>query len=387
MQDDGSLERLREQIDSPTIIRLVNLIISQGIYDRASAIHIEPKRIRYRVDGTLYEVMAPPEETHRATTGRLKIMGGMDLAEWRVPQSGQIRMQHEQIPYRLQLSVIPCEAGEKVVIHIRAEEPAQLLGLNQLELSPENLNHLLSILQQPSGLLLVSGFRRGGKSSTLYACLNHLNDGTRNLQSMEDPVKIPIPGVNQVAIQPKVGLTFPSALRACLRSDADVIMVGQVHGYETCQLAVDAACNGHLVLAASQNYSAASSLLYLIHCGVEPYLVSLALKGALSQRLARRLCPDCKSAAPAPPGFGLETIYVSAGCPTCKSVGSRGQIGIQELMRNSPSLRDCLARSPNHQQLVEVAREQGMLSLREDGLKKVAEGKISLAEMLQVTRD
>jgi len=389
MDDDEelSMDQIKELIDSPPIVRVVNLIISQAINDRATAIHIEHSRVRYRVDGVLYEVMNPPEHIHVPLVARIKVMGLMDIFERRIPQDGKIRLQHDQVGYVLRVSILPCDYGEKVVIKIKPEEATQLLSLDQLGLSPQHQRAMQSLLQRRSGLLLISGFRRGGKSATLYACLHALNQVERNLQSIEDPIEVRLPGVNQIQVHTKVGLTFASAFRACLRSDPDVIVVGEVHSQETCRLAVDAACDRHLVLGASYNYGAASSVAYLYHYGIEPYLVAKALNGALSQRLARRLCPDCKTSEPAPPGFELESICSGVGCDACNSVGTRGQIGIQELMINSPALQECIASSPTVEQLNRVAREQGMIGLREDGLKKVADGLISLTEMLQATRD
>lgn len=387
MDEEGlTLDQLKELVEEPAIVRVVNLIISQAIIDRATSIHIECTRVRYRVDGVLYEVMNPPEHIHSAVTARIKVMGLMDIAERRIPQDGAIDLLHDDKPYRLRVSMIPCDYGEKIVIKIQPKEAFSLLGLDHLGLSPENRSALHSLLQRRSGLLLISGFSRGGKTTTLYSCLSTLNQVERNLQTIEDPIKFRLSGVTQTQVHYKAGLTFASALKACLRNDPDVISVGQLHDAETCRIAVDAALD-HLVLAACNNYSAASSVMRLLHVGVEPYLVSQALNGALSQRLARRVCPDCKNTQPAPPGFDLDSISIGAGCDACGSVGLRGQIGVQELLLNSAPVQDCISRYPSWEQLTQVACEHGMVRLRDDGLKKVAAGWISLEEMLRVTQD
>lgn len=372
--EEVSFEALKEMIDEPPIVRVVNLIISQAINDAASAIHIDPgereSRVRYRVDGLLHEVMNPPRHVHLPVTARLKVMAGLDMAERRIPQDGKILLTHDGKKFDLRVSVLPCAYGEKVVLRIQPSE--SMLALEELGFAPSLLADWRALLQQPRGLILVSGPSGSGKSTTLRASLAGLESAGRSLLSIEDPVGPRLPGVSQVQVNNRVGLTVGSALRSALRADPEVVMVGLLHGSEAAALAVDAAGGRCLVLAGCYHYSAAGAVEQLLHhLGIEPYLVAMALRGSLHQRLVRRVCPECKL----------------AGCDRCKQAGYRGQLGVQELLRNSPALSHLMQERATGAKLHELACQEGMVPLREDGQRKVDQGLTTLEELLRAVRE
>ena len=389
--DEVTLEQLMQMVDEPPIIRVINLILSQAINDRATAIHIEPRagpsRVLYRVDGILYDVMHPPRHVHLPCACRLKIMANMDIAERRIPQDGRIRLTHDGREFDLRVCSLPCAHGEKLVVKIHSAEPGAIRPLEGLGMSPAHLTALQGLLARPHGLLLVSGGRGTGKSTTLYSCLAHLKESQRDLFSIEDPIEHHLENVNQLQVRPKVGLTFAQALRACLRSDPDVIMVADLHNEECCRLAVDAACDRHLVLAATYSDSASWCVQRLMNVGVEPYLVSHALLGASYQRLARRICSACKQPVSGPNDFQLSETWEGAGCDECKQRGCKGQVPLFELLQNTPDLAQLILERAGQERIREQALRDGMIPLRQDGLHKVQQGLVSLSECLRIVRD
>ncbi|MBS2039661.1 Flp pilus assembly complex ATPase component TadA [bacterium] len=371
MEDEElDLETLKEMMEEVAVVRVVNLIISQAIRDNASAIHIDPGeqqcRVRYRVDGTLYEVMTPPRHLHAALVGRIKVMSLMDIAQRRIPQYGSILLQQESRDYRLRVTILPCALGERTVFQIEPQQIEVRPGLDQLGLRLDLLEFWRSLLQG-RGLLMVSGLRASGKGTALRASLASLDGAQRSLMSIEDPIRYPIPGVAQVELQHRYGLDLGCALRGALHSDVEVIMVGELRGTDACLLAVDAACAGCLVLAGTHSSRAAGAVERLCQQGVERYLVAQALRGSLHQRLLRRLCTDCRQ----------------AGCKLCRSTGYRGVLGIQELLLNSPALSQAIIEAAD---LHEAARREGMISLEQDGQRKVEAALTSQDELLRALR-
>lgn len=378
MDDDDdeelSLDALKAMVDEPPIIRVVNLIISQAINDGATAIHIDagPQdvSVRYRVDGILHEVMRPPRHIHLAMTARIKIMGAMDVAERRIPQDGIIRLKHDGVKYDCRVAVLPCAHGEKVAMRIHRIEGSSLLPLDQLGMTPDNLAKFQALLRQPHGLIMVGGRGRSGLSTLLYSALAGLNETQRNVVTIEQAVERRLAGLNQIELHYRGGMNLYSTLRSCMRADADVIMVGELQGLDAYHAAIDAACARHLVLAGCNCESASQTLARLLSAGVEPYLLSLAFRGAVGLALPRRACPDCQA----------------TGCDICKNVGYRGQVGVQEVMWNSPELARLIARRAEPEELHSLACREGMVPLREDGLKKVSDGLTTLEEVIRVTR-
>ncbi len=387
--EENSLDKLKEWVDEAPVVRVVHLIVSQAVNDRATAIHIEKGLVRYRCDGILYEVMNPPPHIHAPIVARIKIMANMDIAEQRVPQDGLLRLTHDGTAYDLRVSTLPCEGGEKVILRILPREQALLSEIGNLGLSTHNRANLESLLQRRAGLLVVSGGRRSGKATTLYSCLRMLHQAEKCIYSITEPyhLKMTLPWVNHIPLNHKVGLKFESAIASCLRSDPDVLVIGSVSSSWDARLAVDAAGRGCLVLAAMHGSSAAGVVVSLLNHGVEPYLLSQVLLGSLSQRLARRICPDCKKSIPAPSGMDIAELSIGEGCPNCRSSGCRGQIGLQELLQSTPPVADRLLSRPSVSELHELACSLGMLTMRDDALEKVRQGLISLDEMLRTLRD
>ena len=396
--EELSLDKLKEMVDEAPIVRVVNLIISQAINDKASDIHIEPEaksvKVRYRVDGVLHEVMTPPKHIQAPMTSRIKIMAAMDIAERRIPQDGKIHLTHDGREYDLRVSTLPCVHGEKTVMRILDKGSVQL-GLNKLGFSQSNLTLWESIVEKPYGMLLVTGPTGSGKSTTLYSCLNKLNKGDRNLTTVEDPVEYQIGGINQVQTNNKAGLTFAKALKSFLRQDPDIIMVGEIRDGETAKIAVEAALTGHLVLSTLHTNDACGAISRLVEMGVEPFLVSSALIGVLAQRLARNICPNCKESYRPPPEairkFGM-TVYGDSeinffrgrGCDHCKGTGHRGRTGIHEVLQITERVRGMTLMRASTAEIRQAAVEDGMRMMQDDAVSKVLEGVTSMEECMRV---
>ena len=384
--------------DAP-IIKLVNLLITQAVNDRASDIHVEPGehqlRVRYRIDGVLHEVMNPPKSVQAGITSRLKIMAEINIAERRIPQDGRIGIivQGKQIDIRV--ATLPTVYGEKIVMRL-LDKSSVLLQLSDLGFLPQNFQRYQQSYRKPYGAILVTGPTGSGKSTTLYATLNILNRPEVNVTTVEDPVEYRLPGVNQVQTNPKAGLTFASALRSILRSDPDICLIGEIRDRETAQIAIEAALTGHLVLSTLHTNDAPSALTRLVEMGIEPFLVASSIDCILAQRLARKLCPRCKEAYepteeelkiarfPYDPKEALPTLFRPKGCTTCGTTGYKGRMAIHEVMSVTEEIERMVAENASSEEMGRMARQQGMLTLREDGMEKVRQGLTSIEEVLRV---
>lgn len=398
VDEEIALDKLKELVDEAPIVRVVNLIISQAINDKASDIHIEPEaksvRVRYRVDGVLHDVMSPPKHIQAPMVSRIKIMANMDIAERRVPQDGKIHLRHDNREFDLRVSTVPTIHGEKTVMRI-LDKGSVMLGLSKLGFYPEIQGQLEAVVEKPYGMVLVTGPTGSGKSTTLYSCLNKLNTGATNITTIEDPCEYTVAGVNQVQVNEKAGLTFASALKSFLRQDPDIIMVGEIRDTETARIAIESALTGHLVLSTLHTNDAAGAVNRLIEMGVEPFLVASAVVGILAQRLARTICPNCKEAYTPPPEsikkFGLAaytdgdiTFYRGAGCDHCKMTGYKGRTGIHELLMVSDRTRGLILQRASTAEIKQAAIEEGMKTMQDDGLRKVLDGHTSIEECLRV---
>ncbi|MGH2819474.1 MAG: type II secretion system ATPase GspE [Actinomycetota bacterium] len=384
--------------DDAPIIKLVNLLITQAVQDRASDIHIEPEekglRVRYRIDGVLHEVMSPPKNVQAGITSRLKIMADVNIAERRVPQDGRISLVVQGKAIDIRLATLPTVHGEKIVMRI-LDKSSVLIKLQDLGFLPQNFQRFQDSYRKPYGQILVTGPTGSGKSTTLYAALNILNRPEVNIITVEDPVEYRLGGINQVQTNPKAGLTFASALRSILRSDPDIVMIGEIRDRETAQISTEAALTGHLVLSTLHTNDAPSAMTRLVEMGIEPYLVASALDCVLAQRLARKLCERCKQEyTPTPEelegaGIALEDgelpkLFRPTGCPACGKTGYKGRMAVHEVMSVSEDLERMVVEHASSEDMKKVAVEQGMLTLRADGMEKVRLGQTSIEEILRV---
>lgn len=398
MEEEIALDKLKEMVDEAPIVRVVNLIISQAISDGASDIHIEPEakqvRVRYRVDGVLHDVMSPPKHIQAPMISRIKIMANLDIAERRVPQDGKIHLKHDNREFDLRVSTVPTINGEKVVMRI-LDKSSVLLGLNKLGFYQDTQQVFETIVEKPYGMILVTGPTGSGKSTTLYSCLNKLNTEAVNIMTVEDPAEYQLVGINQVQINEKAGLTFASALRSFLRQDPDIIMVGEIRDTETAKIAVEAALTGHLVLSTLHTNDSAGAVTRLVEMGVEPFLCASSVIGVLAQRLARKICPNCKESYTPPmesiKQFGLAAFtdadinfYRGRGCDHCKQTGYRGRMGIFEILMISDRIRGMVLQNCSAAEVKQTAIEEGMKTMQEDGLRKVLDGHTTIEECLRV---
>ncbi|HTQ11603.1 MAG TPA: ATPase, T2SS/T4P/T4SS family [Fimbriimonadaceae bacterium] len=398
--EDLSEAELREMGEDAPIIRLANLIISQAITDKASDIHVEPQkdgiRVRYRVDGVLQDAMKLPRKVVAPLTSRMKIMSEMDIAEKRAPQDNRISAVIGGKEYDFRVSTLPVVYGEKIVMRV-LDKGGINVGLAKLGFLPQNLGEIEDMCSKNYGIILVTGPTGSGKSTTLYSILNKLNTGERNIITIEDPVEYELSGINQCGVNVKAGMTFAAGLRAMLRQDPDIIMVGEMRDQETATIAMEAALTGHLVLSTLHTNDAPSAPTRLIDMDVEPFLISSSVIGVLAQRLVRQICSSCKQeytaprqelvryGLPLPEGLGDDvTLYRGKGCDKCKHTGYRGRTGVHELMLFNDPIRDkILERSPSHI-LRKLALENGMRTLQMDAVLKVLNGVTSVDEILRV---
>ncbi len=382
--------------ESP-VIRYVNYIIQQAVKEGASDIHIEPGekrlKVRFRIDGLLFESMNPPAGMSAAIASRLKIMANLDISERRVPQDGRIRCTVGGRKLDLRVSTLPCGYGEKVVMRILDTRSIQV-ELGDLGFDDNTLEVWRNQVKAPHGIVLVTGPTGSGKTTTLYASLRQLDKNKFNISTVEDPVEYHLDGVTQTQTHAKIDMTFAKALKALLRQDPDVIMVGEIRDHETAHTAVQAALTGHLVLSTLHTNDAPSSITRLVNIGLEPFLVGAAVNGVLAQRLVRRLCEHCKvQEEPTDEmreyleiqGLPCDQLWVPKGCDKCRSTGYSGRVGLYELLTIDDSLRDIVARNPNVAEFRRLCLERGMKSLRQDGLAKAVEGRTSIQEVLRVT--
>jgi type IV pilus assembly protein PilB len=399
-EDDGTdLTNFTQVTDEAPVVRFVNLLINQAITDRASDIHIEPTerdlRVRYRIDGVLLDAHRSPKNIQNGVISRLKIMADMNIAERRVPQDGRMSVNHNGRKIDLRVATLPTVWGEKVVARILDNTNTQL-GLGDLGFSDSNYHRFQASYSKPYGMILATGPTGSGKSTTLYATLNQLNRPEVNVITVEDPVEYRLVGINQVQTNAKAGLTFASALRSILRSDPDIVLIGEIRDHETAQIAVEAALTGHLVLSTLHTNDAPSAVTRLVEMGIEPFLVGSALDAVLAQRLCRTLCAHCKEAYSPDPdelrrtGFPLAegqtppTLYRPVGCNRCAKTGYRGRMALHEVMTVSEDIARMTVARASTDEIARAAYDQGMTGLKDDGWAKVARGLTSVEEILRV---
>ncbi|HXF45644.1 MAG TPA: type II secretion system ATPase GspE [Burkholderiaceae bacterium] len=384
MQEVPDIEDLLETEDDAPIIRMINALLMQAARDGASDIHIEPfethSQVRFRVDGTLRDIVRPKRALHAALVSRIKIMAALDIAEKRLPQDGRITLRVGGRAVDVRVSTLPTGHGERVVLRL-LEKDLSRLTLENLGMSDRTLKKFDELIHQPHGIILVTGPTGSGKTTTLYAAIRRLDHATTNIMTVEDPIEYDLEGIGQTQVNPKIELDFARALRAILRQDPDVVMIGEIRDLETAQIAVQASLTGHLVLATLHTNDAASAVTRLIDMGIEPFLLSSSLLGVLAQRLVRKLCPHCK--APEPNGQGFRAV----GCAQCGQTGYTGRTGIYELLTVDDELRLLVHNAANDTDIRKYAERIGMVPMRSDALRWVAAGVTSMEEVLRVTRE
>lgn len=388
-----------EDINSSPIVVLVKEMIDQAVRQRASDIHIEPMerqvRIRYRIDGALYEKATYSQKLMAAISARIKIIGGMDISEKRKPQDGRITQIVDRQEFDIRVSVLPTVYGEKIVMRLTSKN-ALTKEKSQLGFKPAELKQFDHILKNPHGILLVTGPTGSGKSTTLYTALSELNTEDVNIITVEDPVEANIDGINQVHVNPKANLTFASALRSILRQDPDIIMIGEIRDNETASIAVQASITGHMVVSTLHTNSAAGTVTRLEDMGIEPYLLADSVVGIIAQRLVRRLCPACKREKLADGEerelLGLASdeevkIYEPCGCEKCDGTGYKGRIGVYEILEMTPALKRIISKGGGAEEIKEQALTEGMRTLRMSATEYVLDGTTSVSEMIKVSFD
>lgn len=398
-EEQVDLRELKEAVEEAPVVKLVNLILSDAIKKGASDIHIEAYekkfRVRYRIDGVLYEVMNPPLKLRAALTSRLKIMAELDIAERRLPQDGRIKLKMKDKEIDLRVSTLPCLFGEKVVMRI-LDKGALSLDLKKMGWEQKALDDLMKAIHSPYGMVLVTGPTGSGKSTTLYAALQQINEVGINIMTAEDPVEYNLLGVNQVQMKDEIGLNFAAALRSFLRQDPDVVLVGEIRDYETAEIGVKAALTGHLVLSTLHTNDAPSTITRLINMGIEPFLVASSVILIIAQRLVRRICKDCKEEEKIAPAVLLdmginpqevETIvtFKGKGCTSCNNTGYKGRVALYEVMTVDDELKELILAGASAAEIKKKAVASGMKTLRMSGLTKLKEGVTTVEEILRTT--
>ncbi len=400
MQDLPATEDLLDSTTQAPVIRMINALLLQALRERASDLHFEPYEgravVRFRIDGVLRDVIEPPRALHAALVSRLKIMASLDIAERRLPQDGRITLKLGDRQVDVRVSTLPTGPGERVVLRLLDKEAARL-DLTALGMAEDTRAAVDRLIREPHGIVLVTGPTGSGKTTTLYAALSRLPRGSVNMMTVEDPIEYALDGVAQTQVNPRIELDFARTLRAILRQDPDVIMIGEIRDLETAQIAVQASLTGHLVLATLHTNDAASAVTRLADMGVETYLLASSLLGVLAQRLVRTLCPACRTAQAPSEGEGkllaelglpaTQPVWTAAGCPECNRTGFRGRTGVYELIVVDDALRRHVHDGADELALRGAAARAGMRSLRADGARWIAEGTTSLAELVRVTRD
>ncbi|MDX1933804.1 MAG: type II secretion system ATPase GspE [Capsulimonadales bacterium] len=396
----ASVEEERQAADDAPIIKLANAVIARGITEKASDIHIEPARdclkVRYRIDGILVDGLLIPKKAQASLTSRIKIMAEMDIAEKRVPQDGRISLIIEGKPFDFRVSTLPAVFGEKIVMRVLDKSNINI-GLHRLGLLPHTFEMFESMLMRSYGIILVTGPTGSGKSTTLYSSLAKVNSGEKNILTIEDPVEYEIPGITQVGVNKKAGMTFAAGLRSMLRQDPDIIMVGEMRDQETAMIAIEAALTGHLVFSTLHTNDAPGAVARLMDMGVEPFLIASATVGIMAQRLLRKVCEKCKQPYEPPRdaikrlGMNLEeidrskvTFFRGRGCDTCKGSGYKGRVGCYELMPVTDKVRELILAHASAYAIREAAIEAGMKTLKEDAMEKILLGITTLEESLRV---
>ena len=390
-------EDLLETEDDAPIIRLINALLTEAVKENASDIHIEPFEnrlvVRFRVDGVLREVLEPKRVLAPLIAARIKVMAKLDIAEKRLPQDGRISLRVAGRPVDVRVSTLPSGHGERVVLRL-LDKQAGRLNLEQLGMAPHTLTVMHRIIERPHGIILVTGPTGSGKTTTLYAALTRLNDKTRNIMTVEDPIEYYLDGIGQTQVNTKVDMTFARGLRAILRQDPDIVMVGEIRDLETAEIAVQSSLTGHLVLSTLHTNTAVGAVTRLRDMGVEPFLLSSSLIGVLAQRLVRLLCPGCKQPVTASaaecdtlglPHENPPIIYSAVGCEQCNSLGYRGRTGIYEVIEVDSALRGMIHQGASEQEMETHARTLTP-GIRQDGLRRVLAGATTLEEVLRVTR-
>ncbi len=398
LQEIPKIEDLLESQDGAPVIRLINALFTQALRDGASDIHIEPFEtrsvVRLRIDGTLRDLLEPARALHGAIVSRVKIMAQLDIAEKRLPQDGRITLRVAGKPIDVRVSTIPTGHGERVVLRL-LDKQAGRLDLTRLGMDDATLAHMDRLIREPHGIVLVTGPTGSGKTTTLYAALSRLDATALNIMTVEDPIEYDLDGISQTQINTRIDMSFARALRTILRQDPDVIMVGEIRDLETAQIAVQASLTGHLVFATLHTNDAVSAVTRLVDMGVEPFLLASSLIGIGAQRLVRRLCVECRKPVTPYPAHLLAmgsappdaTLYTAQACLACNRSGYRGRTGIYELLTVDDELRRLIHDRASEQKLREYAIARGMRSLRDDGMRWVAQGVTSLEEVVRVTRE
>ncbi len=386
-------------VEDAPVVKLVNLILSEAIKKGASDIHIEAYekrfRVRYRVDGSLFEVMSPPMRLRAALTSRIKIMAQLDISERRIPQDGRIKLKLKNREVDLRVSTLPCLFGEKIVMRV-LDKGNLTLDLTKLGFSEGAYTHFMEAIKSPWGMVLVTGPTGSGKTTTLYSALHQVNDVDANIMTAEDPVEYNLTGVNQVHVKESVGLTFPAALRSFLRQDPDIIMVGEIRDGETAEISVKAALTGHLVLSTLHTNDAPSTINRLLNMGIEPFLVASSVVLILAQRLVRRVCTECKeplnvatetlvNLGLAPKAAEGVVVYHGKGCPNCNGTGYRGRVALYEVMKVDDSIRNLIFQGASADEIKKDAISHGMETLRMSGIRKALEGVTTVDEVFNNT--
>jgi len=398
VQDErDETEDLEKMAGRSPVIKFVNYLISNAVHEGASDIHIEPKdrytKIRYRIDGVLFETKQAPLKMHPAIVSRIKIMSNLDISERRLPQDGKISVRLGGRAVDLRVSTLPTNHGEKVVIRV-LDSQSIVRGLDSLGMEPQTMQAFSDQVKLPHGILLVTGPTGSGKSTTLYSSLGQMDGERLNISTVEDPVEYELDFCNQVQVNEKIGLTFAAALRCLLRQDPDVIMIGEIRDNETARIAVQAALTGHLVLSTLHTNDAASSITRLVNIGIDPYLIAASLNAVLAQRLVRKICPKCKELYEIPEnmrkyaataGVTPDELFHGKGCDNCRNSGYVGRVGIYELLVVDEQFADRINQDPSVANMRQAFRETGAPSLFDDGIKKVKQGLTTIEEVLRVT--
>ncbi len=387
--------------DEAPVIKLVNLILFQAVKERASDIHIEPfqkeLKVRYRIDGILYQRLDPPKRYQSAMVSRLKVMAKLDIAEKRLPQDGRIPIKIADKDIDIRVSIVPTTFGERVVLRL-LDKGSVLLGMEEIGLSRDQHQTLQDLICRSNGILLVTGPTGSGKTTTLYSALSQINSPDKNIITIEDPVEYQLWGIGQIQVNPKIGLTFAHGLRSVLRHDPDVILVGEIRDAETAEIAIQAALTGHLVFSTLHTNDAASAATRLVDMEIEPFLVASVVRAIVAQRLIRVICSECKEgyvpepallqeAAITPEQLKGSKVYRGKGCAACSETGYRGRTGIYEILLVSESIRQLIMKKADSASIGRQAVEEGMKTLRQDGARKIIEGITTLEEVLRVTQD
>jgi len=398
--DSARPEDLLDIADQGPVINLVNSLLYRAVQGRASDIHVEPyeaqARVRFRVDGVMHEVLTIPKGQVPTLLSRLKIMASLDIAERRLPQDGQSQIKIGPDRVDIRVSTLPTLAGERIVLRLLDKGKGQL-GLAEIGFNAELLEAFRALIRIPHGIVLLTGPTGSGKTTTLYAALNELNRQEQNILTVEDPVEYQLPGIGQMQVKPKIGLTFANGLRHILRQDPDILMIGEIRDAETAQIAIQASMTGHLVLSTLHTNDAASAITRLVDMGIEPYLISSSILAVMAQRLVRVICPHCKVRQDdtawtsclqdrgKPQGAGA--LYKGQGCTECMQTGYQGRTGIFELLVVDEPIRNLITRRSPSQGIHQAAVKAGMVTLRQDGLAKALSGQTTVEEVCRVTQD